>query len=115
MRAVKIGSLSVVVVRTPDGELYALHDRCPHKGAQLSFGLLQQMVVGNDVGEYQRSNTYLVRCPWHRWEFEVGSGRCLADPEHARVRTYSVEVEDGTVVLERPGRQSSKVKMARAS
>jgi 3-phenylpropionate/trans-cinnamate dioxygenase ferredoxin subunit len=60
------------------------------------------MVIGDTVGEYQEARgLYVVRCPWHGYEFEVTSGRCPADPEHERVRVYSVLVEDGTIVVER--------------
>jgi nitrite reductase/ring-hydroxylating ferredoxin subunit len=40
----------------------------------------------------------LVRCAWHGWEFEIASGRALADPR-IRARTYPVRVEDGRVVI----------------
>jgi nitrite reductase/ring-hydroxylating ferredoxin subunit len=101
MRAVEIDSISIVVIRTPAGALHALRNRCSHVGAPLVRGLVQQAVVGDDVGQYAVSDEVLVRCPWHGWEFSVETGRCLADPEHARVRVYPVEVEAGMVVLER--------------
>jgi nitrite reductase/ring-hydroxylating ferredoxin subunit len=92
--------LRVVVVHTEDGQLYALRDRCPHKGAKLSYGVLHHFVDGDDVGRYEIDRRYMLRCPWHGLEFDLASGACLAD-EGSRVRSYSVRIEDGDVVLER--------------
>jgi nitrite reductase (NADH) small subunit len=104
MRPVQVDGLAVVVVRTLDGDLYAVRDRCPHAGAKLSNGRLERTVVGDGVGRYVLSDGHLIRCPWHGFEFDVSSGRCLADPENTRVRAYSVSVEGGVVWLEKPVR-----------
>jgi 3-phenylpropionate/trans-cinnamate dioxygenase ferredoxin subunit len=40
----------------------------------------------------------MVRCPWHKWEFDVRTGRCPEAPA-MRVRRYAVWVEDGEIVL----------------
>ncbi len=100
MRTALAGSVRVVVIRTPDGELHALRDVCSHMGARLSDGLLHLASEADPAGGYRLSDTYVVSCPWHGQEFSVASGRCLADARH-RARTYSVRVEDDMVVLER--------------
>ncbi len=40
----------------------------------------------------------IVRCALHGWEFEIATGRALADPR-ARAHTYMLEVQDGRVVV----------------
>jgi 3-phenylpropionate/trans-cinnamate dioxygenase ferredoxin subunit len=40
----------------------------------------------------------LVRCPWHKWDFEIATGRCPVDPR-MRVRRYAVRREGGDVVV----------------
>lgn len=40
----------------------------------------------------------VVRCPWHKWEFDIASGRCLVD-QRLQVRRYGVRVEDDAVVV----------------
>ena len=47
----------------------------------------------------------LVRCPWHKWDFDVASGRCLVHPT-LRIRRYRVIVDREEVVvrLEHPDR-----------
>ena len=102
MRRAIVDGLAIVVVRTPDGVLRALRDVCPHRQARLSDGLLQELVAGDAVGARSlASATFVVRCPWHGYEFDLDSGGCVADPERVRVRTYPVTVEDGFVTLER--------------
>jgi len=40
----------------------------------------------------------IIRCPWHLWEFDIATGRCLVDAE-ARVKTYPVSIENGDVIV----------------
>lgn len=54
---------------------------CPHAGGNLSGGSVQAGVV---------------QCPWHQWEFDLGSGVCTHSPK-AAVRTYPAELRDGVV------------------
>ena len=39
-----------------------------------------------------------MRCPWHKWEFEIATGRSLVD-DRLRVRRYAVRVEADEVVV----------------
>jgi nitrite reductase/ring-hydroxylating ferredoxin subunit len=41
----------------------------------------------------------ILRCPWHGFEFDLATGRSLADPTRLRVKTYSVVVENGQLVI----------------
>lgn len=101
MRAARVGSVNVVVLRDLGGEYHALRDVCAHLGARLSHGVLEKMVQGDDVGERELSNRLVIRCPWHGFEFDAATGRCPADPTRVRVRAYTVNVENGTLVLDR--------------
>jgi nitrite reductase/ring-hydroxylating ferredoxin subunit len=40
----------------------------------------------------------ILRCSRHGWEFEIATGRALADPR-VRARTYPVTVENGHVIV----------------
>jgi nitrite reductase/ring-hydroxylating ferredoxin subunit len=99
VRRAEVGGIAVVVMRLADGTLRALRDVCSHEGARLSEGWLIPRLVASDVG-FPTSEGVVLRCPWHGYEFDVDTGRCLADPERVRARAYPVTVENGTVVLE---------------
>lgn len=102
LRAAQVGRVSLVLARKPDGSVRALHDRCPHMAARLSNGEFGPMVIGHDPGTYSYSlDTMVIRCPWHRYEFDVDTGRCPADPERSRIRVYDVAIEDGMIVIDR--------------
>ena len=82
-----------------DGRLYALHNRCPHRGGALCLGPVTGTAIA-DAGfrfVYGREGE-LVRCAWHGWEFEIASGRSLVDPR-IRAKTFPVELEDGGVYV----------------
>ncbi|HEY6779064.1 MAG TPA: Rieske 2Fe-2S domain-containing protein [Thermoleophilaceae bacterium] len=98
MRIVEVGMRRVAVFCV-DGRFHALADRCPHRGAPLcSRG---QVVTGIEVRDGALATgppDALVRCPWHKWDFEIASGRCAVDPR-LRVRRYTVEVDDDELVV----------------
>jgi nitrite reductase/ring-hydroxylating ferredoxin subunit len=102
MRAVDVDGLAIVVARTPDGAYRAIRDICPHYGTPLSHGTMAPLWDGSQPGEYhQQAQRYVLRCPWHGYEYDLTDGRCPADPKRYRVRAYDVTTEGGTVYLER--------------
>lgn len=76
-----------------NGDLVAIHNRCPHKGAELCAGQLGGLAVSHEPGNVglEREGEIL-RCPWHRWEFDLRSGRSVCDPSKMFVRQYDVEI-----------------------
>ncbi len=78
------GQPAVAVFRTSEDQVFALLDRCPHKGGPLSQGI----VFGERVA-----------CPLHNWNIELGSG-CAVAPDQGCAQKFSVRVEDGTVFLD---------------
>ena len=77
------GLPDIAVFRTSDNTVFALEDRCPHKGGALSQGI----VCGNKVA-----------CPLHNWNIALETGCALA-PDEGSTRTYPVKVEAGVVLL----------------
>ncbi len=82
-----------------DGRFYALHNGCPHRGGPLCAGRLggTTLPAAGHAFAYGREGQVL-RCAWHGWEFDVTTGRALADPA-VSARTYALAVEDGNLVI----------------
>lgn len=78
------GLPDVAVFRNADDHVFALLDRCPHKGGPLSQG----MVFGDRVA-----------CPLHNWNIALDSG-CAAAPDEGCTPRFAVKVEDGRVYLD---------------
>jgi nitrite reductase (NADH) small subunit len=72
----------------------AVEDRCPHRGARLSAGLVYEGCK--------------IACRDHGWTIDLPSGR-VEPPESGRVRVFAAEVRDGLVLValdaEAEGRQ----------
>jgi nitrite reductase (NADH) small subunit len=83
-RLVKTTAGCLAVFRTADDQVFALQDRCPHKGGPLSEGI----VHGTSV-----------TCPLHAWVFDLNTGQAQGADEGA-VATYAVKVEGGRVWLD---------------
>ena len=82
-RVARAQGLDVAVFRNATGEVFALLDRCPHKGGPLSQGI----VFGTSVA-----------CPLHNWTIGLCSGQAAA-PDEGSTPTFAVQVVDGQVSL----------------
>jgi nitrite reductase/ring-hydroxylating ferredoxin subunit len=102
VRVLEIGPHRVGLFRVGD-RLHALADRCPHRGAPICSGRVATPVEVRDGLLELGTRASVLRCPWHKWEFEIATGRCLVD-DRIRVRRYAVEVDGDDVVvsLDRP-------------
>lgn len=83
-RVVSTARGNIAVFRTQGDELFALDDRCPHKGGPLSQGI----VFGKRVA-----------CPLHNWSIELADGNAVA-PDQGCTRAHPVKLEDGFVFLQ---------------
>jgi nitrite reductase (NADH) small subunit len=81
-----------------DDSFHALADRCPHRGAPLCAGRVATPVETGPNGLTLGRPHSILRCPWHKWEFEIATGRSLVD-DKLRVRRYGVHVDGDEVVV----------------
>ena len=81
----------IALFRTGEDKVFALLDRCPHRGGPLSQGI----VFGERVA-----------CPLHNWNIQLDSG-CAVAPDEGCTRRFSVKVEDGEVYLDLAELQAS--------
>ena len=82
-RVVKTPQGCVAVFRTADDRVFALEDRCPHKGGPLSQGI----VHGTSV-----------TCPLHNWALSLESGAAQG-ADVGTARTFPLEVVEGRIRL----------------
>ncbi|HPW08849.1 MAG TPA: nitrite reductase small subunit NirD [Burkholderiaceae bacterium] len=82
-RVERAQGLDVAVFRNDKNEVFALLDRCPHKGGPLSQGI----VFGTHVA-----------CPLHNWSIGMCDGQASA-PDEGCTPKFSIKLEDGQVFL----------------
>ena len=83
-RVARDRGLDVAIFRNDADEVFALLDRCPHKGGPLSQGI----VFGQQVA-----------CPLHNWTIGLCDGMAHAPDEGCTPR-FAVKVEAGVVHLD---------------
>jgi 3-phenylpropionate/trans-cinnamate dioxygenase ferredoxin subunit len=99
-KIVSLGPRSIGVFNL-GGEYFALRNRCPHQGGPLCEGKLWGTVEATLPGEFRTGEKpEILTCPYHGWEFHVRTGQSWCDPEHLRISTYDVDVEEGRELLE---------------
>lgn len=80
-------------------QLYALADRCPHRGAPLcSSGRAVRGIALRKGVPAQGPQPSLLRCPWHKWDFDIATGKCLVHPR-LRVRSYQVVIDQDEIIV----------------
>jgi nitrite reductase (NADH) small subunit len=83
-RVAREQGLAVAVFRGAEDRVFALLDRCPHKGGPLSQGI----VFGDSVA-----------CPLHNWTISLVDGQAKA-PDVGCAVSFACKVEDDTVYLD---------------
>jgi nitrite reductase (NADH) small subunit len=83
-RVARARGLDVAVFRNDADEVFALLDRCPHKGGPLSQGI----VFGTSVA-----------CPLHNWTIGLCTGQAAA-PDEGCTPKFSIKLVDGMVHLD---------------
>lgn len=64
-------------------DFYAIDNSCPHRGAPLSEGFLENKKV---------------TCAWHAWEFDVNTGECAMMPG-TKIGRYPVKVQKDEIFI----------------
>ena len=83
-RVARTNGAEIAIFRTGDDQVFALLDRCPHKGGPLSQGI----VFGRKVA-----------CPLHNWNIGLDDG-CATAPDEGYVERYAVELRGVEVWLD---------------
>lgn len=74
-KAFEVGD-RLIAVFNDDGNLFAIDDMCPHMGASLATGHLEDSTVA---------------CPWHGWRFDVRDGS-WCDNRRLKTDTFAVRI-----------------------
>jgi nitrite reductase (NADH) small subunit len=80
----RVDGVEIAVFRTGTDTVFALRDKCPHKGGPLSQGI----VFGESVA-----------CPLHNWCIGLADGHAAA-PDEGVVERFAVKLEGGMVLLD---------------
>lgn len=81
----------MVAVFLRDGQYHAINDSCPHMGASLATGWVQDDQV---------------TCPWHAWRFCITDGSWLDNPQSdLNTDCYEVRVVENEIQVLVPERQ----------
>ncbi len=62
-------------------KLYAVKNKCPHKGAPLGEGRIEEGVI---------------ICPNHEWRFNLEKGDCMQNP-YMKTESFPVKIRDGSI------------------
>ena len=83
-RVARPQGMDVAVFRNDQDQVFAVLDRCPHKGGPLSQGI----VFGTSVA-----------CPLHNWTIGLADG-CASAPDEGCVPTFACKIVSGQVMLD---------------
>jgi nitrite reductase (NADH) small subunit len=82
-RCVDIPQGKIAIFRTIEDQVFAIDDRCPHKGGPLSQGIVHGASV---------------TCPLHNWVISLETGKALGADEGA-ARTIPLKIEGAQIFI----------------
>ena len=83
-RCVKGPGYAIALFRTSDDQIFALEDKCPHKGGPLSQGIVHDGCV---------------TCPLHNWVISLKDGEVQGE-DQGRVSTIPVRLEGTQIFID---------------
>jgi nitrite reductase/ring-hydroxylating ferredoxin subunit len=102
-RLITVDGVEVGVI-SHRGRFYAYRNWCVHQGGPVCEGLITgrvQELVDDDgriVGGSISEEEIRIVCPWHGYEFDLETGRCIPE-SNKRLRAYEVVERDGNVYV----------------
>jgi nitrite reductase/ring-hydroxylating ferredoxin subunit len=85
LKKVTVGGEDVVIGNV-GGKLFAIANKCTHRGGPLNEGELE----GNSV-----------TCPWHGGQFDITTGKVLGPPPMKDEASFDVRIEGSDVLLKK--------------
>lgn len=82
-RVVEAGGRTLALFNV-EGQLFAIDNRCLHRGGPLGEGDLEGRTV---------------TCPWHGWRWDVSTGASANNPA-VKVACFAVSVEGDAIVVD---------------
>ncbi|MBI3677175.1 MAG: nitrite reductase small subunit NirD [Proteobacteria bacterium] len=73
----------MAIFRTSDDRVFAVEDRCPHKGGPLSQGIVHDSAV---------------TCPLHGWVIDLEKA-AARDPDNGCIKSFAVRISAGVVEI----------------
>ena len=83
---VDVGGVTLALFNAGGGRFHATSPQCPHEDGPLAEGWIEGDAVV---------------CPWHGFDFELGTGRCRVD-EGLAITVYPVRVTGGDIEVDLP-------------
>jgi 3-phenylpropionate/trans-cinnamate dioxygenase ferredoxin subunit len=97
-KIIEINGRSIGVFNV-NGTFVAAINVCPHEGGPVCRGRVSGTTLPSQPGEFCWGREgEILACPWHGWEFDLLTGKALADTRR-RLRLYPVTVEDDTIFV----------------
>ena len=82
-RCIRNGGMTIALFRTVEDEVYAIEDKCPHRGGPLSQGIVHDGCV---------------TCPLHNWVISLKTGKAQG-VDDGGVRRFDVKREGGVILI----------------
>lgn len=78
------GGRAFVIVRSPEGDYFAIDAHCSHEKVHLADGIV---------------DGHIIECPKHFGTFDYRTGEALTLPACVDLRSYAVKVEGNSVFI----------------
>lgn len=97
-KIVEIGGRSIGVFNV-NNNYVAVLNICPHELAPICRGRVSGTTLPSQPNEFRWGREgEILFCPWHGWEFDLLTGKALAD-RRKRLHLHTVTIEDDVIYV----------------
>lgn len=103
VRVCTVGEVEIGIIRHKGG-CVAYRNVCPHQGGPVCEGVrmpqVEDVIDENGLFVCQKFNEddMHIVCPWHGYEFHIGTGEHVIDPK-VKLRKYDVVEREGQIYV----------------
>jgi nitrite reductase/ring-hydroxylating ferredoxin subunit len=110
-RILDVGGRSIGIYNV-DGTFYAVQNVCPHALGPICRGTFGGTFLPSEPGEWDAGlEKRVIRCPHHRWEFDITTGESVMGIDRRKLVTFPVTTQGDEVVVTMRPRASAARKL----
>jgi nitrite reductase (NADH) small subunit len=98
-KIIVLNGVEIGIIRLGE-RFFAMRNSCPHRLAPICKGKITGTMLPSSPGELiYGMDGKLIRCPWHGYDYDIETGKCLFNGTNLKVKTYETSTLDGEVFV----------------
>jgi nitrite reductase (NADH) small subunit len=89
IRKIESRNIGGIIIK---GKYFFIHDYCPHAGAPICKGKIENICV-------EKGELIALRCPWHSWQFNIEDGKPIIGQIKQKLICFDYEIISNDIYI----------------